>query len=147
MQVILTEDVPKLGEMGEIVNVSPGYGRNYLIPQGLAIPATSGNKAQIQHHLDDIERRKEKERAAAKGTFDKLDGQSITVPKRAGEEDKLYGSVTNREIAEILTQQGFEVDRKMVVLEQPINQLGIWLVPIKLASGIYAKVKVWVVAM
>ena len=103
MQVILTEDVPKLGEMGEIVSVSPGYGRNYLIPQGLAIPATSGNKAQVRHQLGDIERRKGLEREAARGTFEKLDGQSITVPKRAGEEDKLYGSVTNREIAEILT--------------------------------------------
>ena len=147
MQVILTEDVPKLGEMGEIVNVAPGYGRNFLIPQGLAIPATSGNKAQIAHHLEDIERRKERERAAAQGMFQKLDGQSITIPKRAGEEDKLFGSVTNRDIADVLTGQGFEVDRRMVVLEQPISNLGIFQVPIKLASGVYAKVKVWIVAM
>lgn len=147
MQVILCEDVPNLGEMGEIVSVKPGYGRNYLIPQGLAIPATSGNKSQLEHELAQIERRKQEERAAAKGAFDKLDGISITIPKRAGDEDKLFGSVTNREIADVLTQQGYEVDRRMVVLEQPIQTLGIWGVPIKLASGIYAQVKVWVVAM
>lgn len=145
MDVILTEDVPKLGEMGEIVTVAPGYGRNYLIPRGMAIPATNSNRAQVDHHLAEIEKRKQDERAAAQGLLSKLQGISITVLKRAGEEDKLFGSVTNREIADILTQEGHEVDKRMVVLEQPIQELGIYKVPIKLASGIYADVKVWVV--
>lgn len=147
MDVILKEDVPKLGEMGEIVSVAPGYGRNYLIPRGLAIPATSSNKSQVVHHLAEIERRKELEREAAKSVFEKLDGVSITVPKNAGEEDKLYGSVTNRDIADVLTQQGYEVDKRKVVLEQPIQELGIYRIPIKLASGIYANVDVWVVSL
>ncbi len=147
MQIILCEDVPNLGEMGDVVEVKPGYGRNYLIPQGLAILATRGNKAKLDHDLAEIERRKQEEREAARGAFDALDGQSITIPKRAGDEDKLFGSVTNREIADVLAAQGFEVDRRMVVLEQPIQELGIYLIPIKLASGIYAKTKVWVVAM
>lgn len=147
MEVILTEDVPKLGEMGEIVSVTPGYGRNYLIPRGMAIPATRANKAEVEHNLAQIERRKEAERQAAQGLLKKLDGLSITVPKRAGDDEKLYGSVTNREIADLLNQQGHELDRKQVILEQPIQELGIYLVPIKLASGIYANVKVWVVAL
>lgn len=147
MQVILTEDVPKLGEMGEIVSVSPGYGRNFLIPQGLALPATAGRKKEIEHRLAEIERRKQEERTAARGLFDKIDGTSITIAKRAGEEDKLFGSVTNREIADLLNQQGHQVDRRHVMLDQPLHSLGIYGVPVKLASGIYAQVKVWVVAM
>ncbi len=147
MDVILTEDVAKLGEMGEIVSVAPGYGRNFLIPRGMAIPATNSNRAQVNHHLAEIEKRKTEERAAAQGLLAKLSGVSVTVPKRSGDEEKLYGSVTNREIADLLIQQGHEVDKKMVVLEQPINELGIYLVPIKLASGIYAHVKVWVVSL
>ena len=147
MDIILTEDVPKLGEMGEIVSVAPGYGRNYLIPRGMAIPATNSNRAQVEHHLAEIEKRKAEERKAAQGLLAKLTGVSVTVPKRAGDEEKLFGSVTNREIADLLVAAGHEVDRKMVVLEQPISELGIYLVPIKLASGIYADVKVWVVSL
>lgn len=145
MDVILTEDVHKLGEMGEIVSVAPGYGRNYLIPRGMAIPATNSNRAQVDHHLAEIEKRKQDERKAAQGLLATLNGVSVTVLKRAGDEEKLYGSVTNREIADLLTQEGHDVDKRMVVLEQPIQELGIYLVPIKLASGIYANVKVWVV--
>ena len=147
MDVILTEDVPKLGEMGEIVSVAPGYGRNYLIPRGMAIPATNSNRAQVDHHLAEIEKRKQNERAAAQGMLNALDGVSVTVPKRAGDEEKLYGSVTSREIADLLLQQGHEIDKRQVVLEQPIQDLGIYLVPIKLASGIYANIKVWVVSL
>ena len=145
MDVILTEDVHKLGEMGEIVSVAPGYGRNYLIPRGMAIPATNSNRAQVDHHLAEIEKRKQDERKAAQGLLATLNGVSVTVLKRAGDEEKLYGSVTNREIADLLTLEGHDVDKRMVVLEQPIQELGIYLVPIKLASGIYANVKVWVV--
>lgn len=147
MDVILTEDVPKLGEMGEIVTVAPGYGRNYLVPRGMAIPATRANRAQVAHHLAEIEKRKEEERAAAQGLLAQLQGVSITVTKRAGDDEKLYGSVTSREIADLLVQSGHEVDRRMIVLEQPLSELGIFLVPIKLASGIYAHVKVWVVSL
>jgi large subunit ribosomal protein L9 len=147
MDDILTEDVAKLGEMGEIVSVAPGYGRNFLIPRGMAIPATNSNRAQVDHHLAAIEKRKQDERFAAQGMLKALDGVSVTVPKRAGDEEKLYGSVTNREIADLLGQLGHDVDKRTIVLEQPIQELGIYLVPVKLASGIYAHIKVWIVSL
>lgn len=147
MEVILTEDVPKLGEMGELVSVAPGYGRNYLIPRGLAIPATSSKKAEIKHQLAKIDRRKEQEREAAQGIYKELNGVAVTAAKRVSDGDDLYGSVSDREVVELLAQQGHEVERRQVVLEQPITQLGIYRVPIKLASGIYADVDVWVVSL
>ncbi|MFB6263227.1 MAG: 50S ribosomal protein L9 [Bradymonadaceae bacterium] len=147
MEVILTDDVPKLGHMGEIVEVADGYGRNYLIPEGLAELATPGKKAQIEHRLEEIERQREKEREEAREILDEIDGTSISIPERVAESDRLYGSVSARDIADVLDQEGIEADHKDVQLEQPIRELGIYKVPVKLASGIYADVKVWVVAM
>ena len=147
MEVILLEDVSKLGEMGEIVEVAPGYGRNYLIPEGLAEQATASNKAEIKHQLGMIEARKEREREEAQEVLDDIDGISISVPARVADEDKLYGSVGQRDVAETLQQQGHEIDRKQVVMEQPVSELGIYEIPIKLASGIYANIRLWVVAM
>lgn len=147
MEVILTDDVPKLGEMGEIVDVADGYGRNYLIPQGLAEPATQGKKKQIEHKKRQIAKQREVQRAEAQEVLDEIDGVSITVPERVAEEDALYGSVSGRDIAEVLQQQDLDVHHKDVVLQEPIRELGIYKVPIKLASGIFAHVKVWVVAM
>ncbi len=147
MQVILTEDVRNLGEMGEIVEVANGYGRNYLIPQGLALPATSSNRKQLGHQLKIIEKRRERERAAAREILDEIDGHSVTIPMRVGDSDTLYGSVTNRDIAQALENQGVEVDRKQIEVDRPLGELGIYRIPIKLASGIYAHVRVWVVAM
>lgn len=147
MEVILTEDVPNLGEMGEIVEVANGYGRNYLIPQGMAEPATAARKRQIEHRIAVIDARKEKEREEARGMLGDIDGVSISVPSRVAEGDKLYGSVTARDIAEVLNQQGHDVARKQVQLDEPIGELGIYEIPIKLASGIFAHIRLWVVAM
>ncbi|MEM1350085.1 MAG: 50S ribosomal protein L9 [Myxococcota bacterium] len=147
MQVILTEDVPNVGEMGEVVRVAPGYGRNYLIPQGLALLATSNNAKQLKHQVRLIEERKEAERAAALGIVGDIDGLSVTIPMRAGDSDKLFGSVTNRDIAHALEQINVDVKRKQIQLPRPIGELGIYKVAIKLASGVYAHVRVWVVAM
>ena len=147
MQVILTEDVKNVGDMGEIVEVADGYGRNFLIPKGLALPATSGNRKQLEHQMRLIEKRREAERAAAREILGDIDGISITIPMRVGESDRLYGSVTNRDIATALSQQGVEVDRKQIEVDRPLSELGIYQVPIKLASGIFANVRVWVVAM
>ncbi|MGM0555070.1 MAG: 50S ribosomal protein L9 [Myxococcota bacterium] len=147
MEIILLEDVRNLGEMGEIVDVSPGYGRNYLIPQGLAEPATVSNKSQVEHQLGIIEARREREREEAQGILSEIEGVSISVPARVTDEDKLYGSVGPRDVAETLKQQGHDIDRKQVMLEQPIDELGIYEVPIKLASGIYANIRLWVVVM
>ena len=147
MQVILTEDVYNVGEMGEIVTVTNGYGRNYLIPQGLALPATASNAKALQHQMAQIERKKEALRQKALGILKDIDGISVTIPMRAGDNDKLYGSVTNRDIAEALTQHGVTVERKHIQLERALTELGIYKIRIKLASGVDAHVKVWVVAM
>lgn len=147
MDVILTEDVPKLGEMGEIVSVAPGYGRNYLIPKGLALPASAAKKRELEHQKRQIEVRKERERSDALTVQAKLDGVTITIPKRVAEEDALYGSVTAREIADVLAQEGFEIEHRFVGIEKPLDELGIYKVPVKLASGVYATVTVWVVTV
>ena len=107
MQVILTEDVFNVGEMGEIVKVADGYGRNYLIPQGLALPATTGNARRLQHELGLIEQRKERQRQQALEIVGDIDGVSVTIPMRAGESDKLFGSVSNRDVAAALAAQVF----------------------------------------
>lgn len=147
MQVILIEDVANVGDMGDVVNVADGYGRNFLIPKGMALPATTGNAKRMQHDLALVEQKKQEQIAHAKTIVNDIDGVAVTIPMRAGEQDKLFGSVTNRDLAEALTHHGVTVDRKRIQLERPITELGIYQVPIKLASGIYAHVKVWVVAM
>lgn len=147
MEIILLEDVANLGEMGEIVNVAAGYGRNYLIPKGMAEHASAERKSQIEHKLAVVEARREKEREAAREIVGDIDGVSISVPSRVGEEDRLYGSVTARDITDVLAQQGITVEHKQIQLDQPIRELGIYKIAIKLASGIYAHVLVWVVAV
>lgn len=147
MEVILTEDVKNLGEMGEIVVVAPGYGRNYLIPKGLALPASAARKKELEHKRAQIELKKEKERAAALGIRGKIDGVSITIAKRVSEGNSLYGSVTEREIADVLASEGHSVERRQVQLDAHLDELGVYKVAIKLASGVYAEVRVWVVAM
>ncbi|MFU8805855.1 MAG: 50S ribosomal protein L9, partial [Bradymonadaceae bacterium] len=134
------------GEMGEIVKVAAGYGRNYLIPKGLALPASAAKKKELEHKKSMIEARKAVEREAAMGVRSKLMGVSITVPKRVSEGDSLYGSVTSREIAEILNKEGYEVEHRHVEAGN-LDELGIYLVPVKLASGVFANIRVWVVAM
>lgn len=147
MEVILKDDVPNLGEMGEIVEVADGYGRNFLIPEGLATQATSGKKAEIRHKQEKIERQKEEQRQEAQAVLEDLDGISISVPERVAESERLYGSVTSRDVADVLQQQGHEVQHKDVMMQEPFRELGIYHVPIKLASGIFADIRVWVVAM
>jgi large subunit ribosomal protein L9 len=147
MQVILKEDVPNLGDMGEIVKVAAGYGRNYLIPQGLAVLATDSNTKQVQHEIALIEQRKERQRQAALGVLKHIDNIAVTIPMRAGESDKLFGSVTSRDIAEALTEQsGQKIERKHIALARPFTELGVYKVEVKLASGVKTTVRVWVVA-
>src|SRR5262245_11572140 len=114
MQVILTSDVPHLGNMGEVVNVSPGYGRNYLIPQQLAVQATASNKRHFQHVKRQVDVRSAKLRDVAVLQRGKLDGLSVTLAKRTAGTDKLYGSVTNREVAEALEALGHPVDKRQI---------------------------------
>jgi len=147
MEVILKEDVPHLGDMGEIVEVADGYGRNYLIPEGLATQATSGKKAQIRHQKAQIEREREEQRREAQEVLDEIDGISVSVPERVAESDRLYGSVTARDVADVLQQEGYDVEHRDVMMQEPFRELGIYGVEVKLASGIFATIRVWVVAM
>jgi large subunit ribosomal protein L9 len=145
MQLILKEDVPNLGKMGDLVNVSQGFGRNYLLPQGKAVVATARNVKQLEHEKKVIAKRLEKVRKDAQGIAARLEQVSLTLARQAGEEDKLFGSVTSRDIEEALAAQGIQVSRKLIQLDEPIRQLGVYTIDVKLTSDVIGKVKLWVV--
>jgi len=146
MQIILTTDVPSLGDAGDLVEVKAGYGANYLIPQGLALPATSSNKNQIEHQRRAISARLARDRQDAEGLAAKLSHLSVTLTRLVGDDDRLFGSVTNKDIASALRDQGHEVDRRKIILETPIKALGVYDVPVKVHRDVIAQIKVWVVA-
>jgi large subunit ribosomal protein L9 len=146
IQVILTEDVANLGKSGELVAVKPGYGRNYLIPQGLALAATKNNVSRIQHDKKAIEAKNAKSRKEAEDAAGKLSNVTVQIERAVGEGDKLFGSVTSKDIAEALAAQGHKIDKKTIHLPEPFKALGQYTVELKLASGVNATIKVWVVA-
>jgi len=145
MQVILREDVDKLGQSGEVVNVREGYGRNYLLPRGLAVLATKKDVARVEHEKKVISARAAKLMKETQAAADRLSQVSVSIPCAVGEGDKLYGSVTVRDIADAMAAKGFPVDAKKLVLDEPLKSLGMVEVPVKLGRGIEAKIKVWVV--
>ncbi|MBW1917800.1 MAG: 50S ribosomal protein L9 [Deltaproteobacteria bacterium] len=145
MKLILTEDLPGLGEVGNIVEVARGYGRNYLIPQGKALEATPANVARFEHQRARRQKTQEREKETALALAARLEGVTITIPQRVGEKERLYGSVTSAQIAEALTSRGFELDRKMLELPEPIKSLGTYEVTVRLHSGVRAKVMVEVI--
>ncbi|HXE91857.1 MAG TPA: 50S ribosomal protein L9 [Terriglobales bacterium] len=142
MDVILKEDVAKLGHRGEIVKVAEGYGRNYLIPRKLAIEATEANRAVIAQMKQAAERRAAQEKAGAATLAGQLEGARLTFQRKAGEQDHLFGSVTSVDIAEALAAQGFEVDRRKIELDQPIKALGEFAVKVKLHRDVAATIQV-----
>ena len=142
MEVILKEDVPKLGHRGEVVKVAEGYGRNFLLPKRLAIEANAGNRAVIDQMKVSAERRSVREKSDAEGLSKQLEGATLSFTRKAGEHDHLFGSVTNGDIAEALASQGFTVDRRKIQLDEPIKSLGEFAVTIKLHRDITAQVKV-----
>ncbi len=146
MQVILREDVANLGQTGDLVTVKDGYGRNFLIPKGLAVLATPRNKRRLDHDKKVIEQRDVKRSRDAQTLKEAIEKLSLTIAKQTGEEGKLFGSVTTREIAEGITEEGIEVDRKSIQLEQPIKSLGVFTVEIRLTRDVTANLKLWVVA-
>lgn len=146
MQVILREDVDNLGRAGDLVNVAPGFARNFLIPKGLAVLATSRNKRQLEHDKRVIEQHTAKMVRNAEDVKAKLEQLSLTIAKQAGEEGKLFGSVTTREIADALKDEGLEVDKKKIRLDEAIKSLGVYTVEVRLTSDILAQLKLWVVA-
>lgn len=145
MQVILRERLENLGNAGEVVDVKSGYARNYLIPQGLAYEATAGNVRQIEREKAQREKADTETLAAARTRAATLEGVSLTFNARAGQEGKLFGSITNGDIADKLAEMGLEVDRRMIELEEPIKTLGVTSVPIRLHSQVRPEIKVWVI--
>ena len=145
MRVILREDLDNLGAAGEVVTVRDGYGRNYLLPRGLASLATEKDVAKMEHERRVIASRAAKVAKELAGEVEKLQQVSVSLARATGEGDKLYGSVNNRDIADALKEQGVDIDAKKIILADPIKALGMTEVPIKLGKDAVAKIKVWVV--
>ncbi len=145
IEVILREDVPSLGRAGELVRVRPGYARNYLLPKGLAFEATEGNRRRIAAETRVREARRQAERVEAEGLAARLASVTLTIASKAGEEGKLFGSVTAQDIADALAAQGLAVDRRRIELEHPIKALGTHTVPVRLHPEVHAEVRVHVV--
>ncbi len=145
MQVILTQDVEHLGKAGELVSVKPGYGRNYLVPRGFAVSATVRNKNRLDHEKSMIEKKVAKERAVATEVAAKINVMTLQFERQVGEDEKLFGSVTSRDIAEQLKKAGVEIDHRWVALDSTVKALGKYEVPVRLAAGVIATLKFWVV--
>ncbi len=145
MKVILREDVESLGKLGAIIKVADGYARNYLIPKGLAIEASVKNVRLLDHEKRGVAQRAEKERKKAEAMLDKFKGLICTVARRVGKQDKLFGSVTTKDIEKALRDQGVGVDRKNIILEEPLKSIGEFPAKVRLYPGIVADITVAVV--
>jgi large subunit ribosomal protein L9 len=145
MKVILKDDIEKLGAAGDVIEVANGYGRNYLLPNNLAVPATKGNLKSIDEIKTQKMFRERKHKREAERIKDKLEKLSLTAEVQTGEEDKVFGSVTAVTIAKLLADNGFEVDRRKILLDEPFKALGVYTVEVKLASDVVASVKLWIV--
>ncbi|WP_353266068.1 50S ribosomal protein L9 [Gemmatimonas sp.] len=145
MEVILRNAVDKLGHPGDIVSVSPGYARNFLLPRGLAYEATTGNRKRIAAEKSRLEALEGERKAAAQAIADKLAEVSVTFAARVGEEGKLFGSVTSGDIAQQLEAQGFKIEKRQIELNEPIKTLGMYKVAIKLHADVHPEIKVWII--
>jgi large subunit ribosomal protein L9 len=142
MQVILQEDIDKLGGRGEVVNVAPGYARNYLLPRKLALEASAGNLKRLDKIRTHLAKRTATEKEQAEKQAELVNAVTLTMARKAGESDQLFGSVTASDLAEGLATQGFEIDKHRIQLAEPIKLLGEFTVPVKLVHGVTATVKV-----
>lgn len=142
MKVILRDDVSNLGEMGAVVSVKDGYARNYLLPRGLAVEANPKNIKSLEHEKRKIQERAKKIKAGAEDLASKLSALTVSIQAKSGEEEKLFGSVTAMDIAEALKAKGIEIDRKKIVLNEPIKRLGTYTVHVKIHSEVTAEVNV-----
>lgn len=145
-ELILKDDVEKLGSAGDVVDVKPGYARNYLLPQGLALRASEGNLKRLREERRHKERAVEREREQAEDLAARLEGRSLTFHEQAAEEGKLFGSVTAQDIEARLAEEGLTVDRRRIGLEEPIKELGVYNVEVDLYEDVTPVLKVWVVA-
>jgi len=142
VQVILNEDVPNVGRTGDVVKVRAGFARNYLLPRKLAVEASSKNLHAFEHQKGLAMRKREQQKTAATTLKERLEALAIVIKANAGEEGKLFGSVTNIDIERSLREKGFDIERRRIVLPEPIKQLGEHSVPVKLTSEIEATIKV-----
>ena len=145
MKVILTEDISQLGSAGDTINVKNGYARNFLVPTGKAIQASNQNMKIVEHQKRLIQEKLAKIKKEGMSIAEKIENISCTIAKTSGEEDKLFGSVTNGDIQNSLQKEGINIDRKKILLGEPIKKLGIYSVPIKIHQEVTANLKVWVV--
>ena len=145
MKLILKTDVSQLGKSGEVIEVKPGYGRNYLIPRNLAVEATRKNVSQLEHEKRLIVLQQNRRLADSEKLVHQLESYSCTIPCKVGEEERLFGSVTSRDIAETLRRDGYAVDKRDVLLEEPLKNLGVYTVPVRVGPKVEAKLKVWLV--
>lgn len=145
MDVILRQAVDNLGHPGDLVKVSPGFARNYLLPRGIAVEATEGNKRRIAQEKARLESAENARRTSAEGLAQKVEQVSLTFSARVGEEGRLFGSVTASDIAEQLAAQGFTIEKRQIDLHEPIKALGVYRVPIRLHADVRPEIKVWVI--
>jgi len=147
MEVILREHVDNLGRRGDVVKVADGYARNYLLPRKLALPVTEQNRKQIDREKKVADLREAEEKQAAEGVAAQLAALEIVIARRVGENDTLYGSVTSADIAEALAQQKYEIEKRKIVLHEPLKQVGEFQVPVKIHREVTATVKVKIVPL
>ncbi len=145
MKVILQEDVANLGTTGQVVEVADGYGRNFLLPRSLAVLADERNTRRTEHVKRLAAARQTKVLASARELAAKITGTAVTIKRQAGAEDKIFGSVTNQDVQEALASQGVEVDRRNIVLAEPIRNIGVFQVPVRVHKSVEASVKVYVI--
>lgn len=147
MQIILTKDVDNLGRAGELVRVKPGYGRNYLLPRGLALLATKANLKQLEHHRREIASQQAKIRAEHESKAAQVKEAVVSIPRKVGAGDKMFGSVSTRDIAEALAAQNVEVDRKLIKLPEPIKLVGEHEVEVRFSADVTVTLKVQVIGV
>ena len=145
MKVILTEDVPSLGKVGDLIQIKDGHAKNYLIPNKLAVPANPQNLKAFEHQKNLLKQKQGRIKREAELLAEKIEQISCTIAKPTGEEDRLFGSVTSLDIEESLKEEGVKVDRRKILLEEPIKSLGIYKIPIKVHPEVTAHLKIWVV--
>jgi large subunit ribosomal protein L9 len=145
MRIVLREDIDKLGRRGEVVDVAAGYARNFLLPKGKALAATDGNLKVVERERRRYVLTQAKEREEAAAVARRLAGISCTIVRKVGENEQLYGSVTSSDIAEYLAKEGVAIDKRRILLDEPLKALGIYTVPVKVHADVMGEVRVWVV--
>jgi len=145
MEVILREDIDKLGSRGQVVKVAPGYARNFLLPKRLAVAATEANKKIVEQERQSHLRKEAKQKGEAEDLSKLLTGVSVTIAQKAGENDQLFGSVTSKDVGDALAAKNYTIDRRKIQLDEPIKQLGEYKVPVRLHKDVTAEITVLVV--